>query len=151
MAQTTLATSSRNAVVEISTDGSTWTDISGYAQSVSSGDGTRLEGQAHTFDGNGPIIVAGKLDAQESTVSILYTEDTNGAYDRCRTAFDSPNSTLYVRGSPNGNASGNYRHTSGKGVITQFPAFHELDASSGDPQMIEFTVKHGGFTRATIP
>jgi hypothetical protein len=53
--------------------------------------------------------------------------------------------------SPNGNTSGNYRHTSGKGVITQFPAFHELDASSGDPQMIEFTVKHGGFTRATIP
>ena len=39
MAQTTLATSSRNAVVEISTDGSTWTDISGYAQSVSPGDG----------------------------------------------------------------------------------------------------------------
>ena len=44
MAQTTLAASSRNAVVEISTDGSTWTDISGYAQSVSPGDGTRLTG-----------------------------------------------------------------------------------------------------------
>ncbi len=151
MAQTTLATSSRNAVVEISTDGSVWTDISGYAQSVSPGDGSRLTGTAFTFDGAGPIITAGKLDAQESTVNILYTEDTNGAYDRCRTAFDSANSVLYLRVAPNGTTSGNYRHTTGKGVITQFPAFHDLDASSGDPQMIEFTVQHGGFTRAAIP
>ena len=32
-----------------------------------------------TFDGNGPIIVAGKLMRRESTVGIVYTEDTNGA------------------------------------------------------------------------
>ncbi len=151
MAQTTLATSSRNAVVEISTDGSTWTDISGYAQSVSPGDGTRLTGTAHTFDGNGPIIVAGKLDAQESTVGIVYTEDTNGAYDRAKNAFDSTNSTLYLRVAPDGNTTGNFRFTSTKGVITQMPAFHELDASSGDVQMVEFTVQHGGWTKAAIP
>jgi len=151
MAQTTLATSSRNAVVEISTDGSTWTDISGYAQSVSPGDGTRLTGTAHTFDGNGPIIVAGKLDAQESTVGLIYTEDTGGAYDRAKGYFDGANSTCYLRVAPNGSASGNFRFTSTKGVITQFPAFHELDASSGDVQMIEFTVQHGGWTKAAIP
>jgi len=151
MAQTTLATSSRNAVVELSADGSTWFDISGYTQSVSPGDGTRLTGTAHTFDGPGPIIVAGKLDAQESTVSILYTEDTGGAYDRAKGYFDDANSTCYLRVAPNGNTSGNFRFTSTKGVITQFPAFNELDASSGDPQMIEFTVQHGGWTKAAIP
>ena len=151
MAQTTLAVSSRNAVVEASTDGTTWTDISGYAQSVSPGDGTRLTGTAHTFDGPGPIIVAGKLDAQESTVNIVYTEDTGGAYDRAKNAFDSSNSTLYLRVAPNGAVSGGFRFTSTKGVITKFPAFHDLDASSGDVQMVEFTVQHGGWTKAAIP
>jgi hypothetical protein len=151
MAQTTLSTSSRNAVVEISSDGSTWNDISGYAQSVSPGDGTRLTGTAFTFDGNGPIITAGKLDAQESTIGIVYTEDTGGAYDRAKGYFDGASSTCYLRVAPNGNTTGNFRFTSTKGVITQFPAFHELDASSGDPQMIEFTVQHGGWTKAAIP
>jgi hypothetical protein len=151
MAQTTLAASSRNAVVEISSDGSTWYDISGYAQAVSPGDGTRLTGTAFTFDGTGAIITAGKLDAQESTVNILYTEDTNGAYDRAQGFFNTSNSTCYLRVAPNGNTSGNYRHTSAKGVITKFPQFHDLDASSGDPQMIEFSVQHGGWSRATIP
>lgn len=151
MAQTTLATSSRNAVVEISTDGSTWTDISGYAASVTSGDGTRLTGDAHTFDGDGPIIVAGKLDTQESDVKIIYTEDTNGAYDRCNTAFDSTNSTLYLRVAPKGATSGNFRYTSTKGVVTKFPKFPELDSESGDVLAIEFTVMHGGFTKAAIP
>jgi hypothetical protein len=150
MAQTTLATSSRNAVLEISTDGSTWTNISGYAQSVTAGDGTRLTGTAHTFDGDGPIIVAGKLDAQEATVGILYTEENDGAYDRVKDAFATTNSTLYLRVAPLGSTSGNLRHTSSKGVITQFPAFPELDSSSGDPIMIEFTVQIGSWTTATI-
>ena len=151
MAQTSTAFSARNAVVYISTDGSSWTNISGSSQSVTAGDGTRLTGTAHTFDGNGPIIVAGKLDAQESTVAITYTEDTNGAYDRAKGYFDGANSICYLRVAPNGSASGNFRFTSTKGVITQFPAFHELDASSGDVQMIEFTVQHGGWTKAAIP
>jgi hypothetical protein len=151
MAQTTLGTSSRNAVIEIGSDGSTWYDLSGYAQSASAGDGTRLTGVAHTFDGDGPIIVAGKLDAQESTVGIIYTEDTNGAYDRAKGFFDSTNSTCYLRVAPRGSAIGNFRYTSTKGVITQFPAFPELDSGSGDMIMIEFTVQHGGWTKAAIP
>ena len=151
MAQTSTAFSARNAVVYISTDGSSWTNISGSSQSVTAGDGTRLTGTAHTFDGDGPIIAAGKLDAQESTIAILYTETSGEAYETARAAFVAASSTLYVRVDPLGATTGNFRHTTGKGVITAFPQFAEIDASSGDPMMIEFTVQHGGCTKSTVP
>ncbi len=149
MAQTTAATSARNAVVEISADGSSWTDISGVASTVSSGDGSRMIGTAHTFDGPGPIIVAGKLEEQESTLKIVYTEDGTG-YNVLLGYFNSTNSTAYLRVAPNGATNGNYRHTSNKGVITSFPQFAELDAGSGDVQTVEMTVTHGGWTKAVI-
>lgn len=151
MAQTSTAFSARNAVVYISTDGSSWTNISGSSQSVTAGDGTRLTGTAHTFDGDGPIIAAGKLDAQESTIAILYTETSGEAYETARAAFVAASSTLYVRVDPLGATTGNFRHTTGKGVITAFPQFAEIDASSGDPMMIEFTVQHGGWTKSAVP
>jgi hypothetical protein len=150
MAQTTAATSARNAVVEISADGSSWTDISGVAQTVSPGDGTRLTGTAHTFTGDGPIIVAGKLDTQESTLKIIYTEDGVG-YNVLLGYFNSTNSTAYLRVAPNGSTTGNYRHTSAKGVVTKFPQFADLDADSGDVMAVEMTVMHGGWTKAAIP
>ena len=150
MAQTTAAASARNAVVEISADGSSWTNISGVAQTVSSGDGTRMTGTANTFDGDGTIVVAGKLEAQESNLKIIYTEDGVG-YEVLRGYFASANSTAYLRVAPNGATTGNYRHTSAKGVITKFPQFAELDAGSGDVQAIEMTVMHPGWTKGVIP
>lgn len=113
MAQTTASTSARNAVVEISSDGSTWVNISGVAQTVSPGDGTRMTGTANTFDGDGTIVVAGKLEAQESNIKIVYTEDGVG-YEILRGYFGSANSTCYLRVAPNGATTGNYRHTSAR-------------------------------------
>ena len=150
MAQTTAATSARNAVVEISSDGSTWTNISGVAQTVSPGDGSRMTGTAHTFDGDGPIIVAGKLETQESNLRIVYTEDGVG-YNVLLGYFNAAESTAYLRVAPRGTTTGYYRHTSGKGVITSFPQFPELDAGSGDVNTVEMTVMHGGWTKAAIP
>ena len=150
MAQTANSTSARNAVVEVSPDGTTWTNISGVANTVSSGDGTRLTGEANTFDGDGTIVVAGKLEAQESNVKLIYTEDGVG-YEILRGYFGSTNSTCYLRVAPNGATTGNYRHTSAKGVITKFPQFPELDASSGDVQAIELTIKHPGWAKAVVP
>ena len=150
MAQTTAAASARNAVVEISADGSSWTNISGVAQTVSPGDGSRMTGDAHTFDGDGAIVVAGKLEAQESNLKIIYTEDGVG-YEVLRGYFNTANSTAYLRVAPNGATTGNYRHTSSKGVITQFPQFAELDAGSGDVQAVEMTVRHPGWTKGVIP
>lgn len=151
MAQTTTATTARNARCAIGTDGSSWTDVSGSTQQFSPGDGARLHGKAHTFDGNGPIITAGKLDEQESTASILYTETAGEAYAVAYAAFIGTNSILYARVDPLGSTTGNFRFTSSLGVITAMPAFGDMDASSGDPQMIEFSFTHGGWTKSTIP
>jgi hypothetical protein len=150
MAQTTNSTSARNAVLEISSDGSTWTNISSVANSVSPGSGARMTGEANTFDGDGTIVVAGKQEAQESKIKLIYTEDGVG-YEVLRGYFASTNSTCYLRVAPNGATTGNYRHTSAKGVITEFPYFADLDASSGDVMAIELTVKHPGWTKAVVP
>jgi hypothetical protein len=151
MAQTTLSTSARNARVAIGTDGSTWTDISGSAQQCSPGDGKRLMGSAWTFDGDGAIIVAGKLDVQESKVKVIYTESALEGYAIAWAAFTAANSTLYARVDPLGSTTGNYRFTSNRGVITAMPAFGDMDASSGDVQTIEFSFSHGGWTKALVP
>lgn len=150
MAQTTAATSARNAVVEVAPDGATWVNISGVANTVSPGDGTRMTGEAHTFDGDTAIVVAGKKEPQESNLRIIYTEDGVG-YEVLRGYFESANSTTYLRVAPNGSTTGNYRHTSSKGVMTKFPYFPDLDASSADVNAIEMTVRHGGWTKAAIP
>ena len=150
MAQTTAAESARNAVVEISADGSSWTNISSVCQTVSPGDGSRKTGEANTFDGDGTIVVAGKQEAQESTLKIIYTEDGVG-YEVLRGYFASANSALYLRVAPRGATTGNYRHTSAKGVITQFPYFPDLDAGSGDVMATEMTVRHPGWTKAVVP
>lgn len=151
MAQTTTAYSARNARVAFSTDGSSWTDISGSSQSVSAGDGTRLTGTGFTFDGNGAMITAGKLDAQESTLEVFYTETSGEAYVLMLAAFNTANSTAYLRVDPLGSTTGNFRHTTAQGVMTQFPQFPDLDASSGDPMMLEATIQHGGWTKSVIP
>lgn len=152
MAQTTTSFSARNSVIEVSTDGSSWTNISGSTSSVTPGDGSRLVGSAHTFDGDAPLITAGKLDVQESNVNILYTETAGEAYETARAVFASAtNNVLYLRSTPLGATTGNYRHTTGKGVISSFPQFPDIDASSGDPMMIEFTVTHPGWTKSAVP
>ena len=68
-----------------------------------------------------------------------------------RAAFATASSTLYVRSTPLGATTGNFRHTTGKGVITAFPQFAEIDAASGDPMALEFTVQHPGWTKSTVP
>jgi hypothetical protein len=37
-----------------------------------------MTGEANTFDGDGTIVVAGKLEAQESKIKLIYTEDGVG-------------------------------------------------------------------------
>lgn len=151
MAQTTTAYTPRNARVALSTDGSSYTDVSGSTTAFSAGDGTRLIGSAHTLEGEGPIIGAGKLDVQTSSFTFLYTETAGEAYITAYNAFIAANSTLYARVDPLGSTTGNYRFTSSKGVLGTMPAFGEIDAGTGDLMTIEGEFTHGGWTKSTIP
>ena len=51
MAQTTNSIWGGAAYVEISTNGSAWTDISGHANQVNPAPSERRQGEAWTFDG----------------------------------------------------------------------------------------------------
>ena len=58
MAQTTGATTARAATVGYSSDGSSWTDISGFAMAVTGASQDRMSGEVYTFDGDTAIIGA---------------------------------------------------------------------------------------------
>jgi len=149
MAQTTVAMSSKNGVVEYSLDGSTFVLISGTANSVTVSGGDRKSGEAYTADGDTALIVSGKREPLEVTVKVLYTEaaSTPNAFEDLRTVYLS-GAGACVRWSPTAyTAVGSNRYTTAStagtaavGVITKFN-FPSLDFASGDPIMVEFTVR----------
>ena len=74
MPQTTGGLSAVNAQVEVSTNGSAWTDISGSSNKVEPSGGERQSGEAYTHDGDVAIITGGKREPIELTLSFVYTE-----------------------------------------------------------------------------
>lgn len=151
MAQTTGAVANACAVVEISNNGTTWTNISGQAQSVADTEQTRMSGEAYTFDGAGAIVKSGKKEPLELTFTIVYTETDAEAYEQVRARFEtatcSPN--FYVRWSPAGGNADNERIQSDAGVITAF-TYPPADAAEGGPIITGFKVKVGNLTTTII-
>ena len=148
MPQTTNALSSKAAKVYISTDGSTFTDISGYGVSVEGGEQSRISGEAYTFDGDTAVITSGKLEPIEITVKSIYTEENTGIFETARALFEA-GTTLYLRWQPAGNASGDFIFTTSEGVITSFQ-YPPIDAASGDPILCAFTLKVARVTKTAV-
>ena len=134
MAQTTDAISARAYKIEISTDGSSWTEISGYANTIAPGGGARMAGDAYTFDGDTAITTVGKREPFDITISILYTEGGSDPVETIR-GWDEAATQVYVRYSPAGGATGDFQYTA-QGYFTEAPK-PEGDASSGDPVLVE--------------
>ncbi len=148
MAQTTNAISFAGAKVEVSTDGTTWTDISGFATAVELGGGERQTGTAFTFDGDTAIIRGGKREPLEVTVRVVYTEGASDPAETVRAAYEN-GTDLYIRWSPKGGASGDALFTTDAAVVTT-PPYPAGEAGSGDPVVIEFTALTPKVTRSTI-
>jgi hypothetical protein len=150
MPQTTGAYSNACAQVEVSTDGTTYTDISGSTQSVEGTEQAKMSGEAYTFDGKGAIIKGGKLEPLELTFNIVYTEVNTEAYEIARSVFeqDGCEDVLYVRWSPSGGTVGT-NQLSANGPVVNF-TYPPVDASSASPIMAGFTVKAGEITTAAI-
>lgn len=146
MAQTTGAMSFRNAKIEISTNGTTWTDISGFANEISLSGGDRQLGEAFTFDGDTPIIVVGKRSTLDVTVKALYTEGSNDPFEIVRAAYEG-GTNLYVRWSPKGGSTGAFIYTSDAGYVQNAP-YPVGSASSADAVLLEFTVKTPRITKS---
>ncbi len=151
MAQTAGAMSFRNAVIEISTDNSAWTDISGVASRITTSGSDRQIGQINTATGDNPVVTVGKKSRLEIEAVIVYTEVTTEAYNVLEGYHNGTNAPtqFYMRWAPKGTATGNFRYTTSVGLITEMPP-PGGDASSPDPMIVTFKYSCGGYTKAVI-
>jgi len=148
MAQTTGGISFVNCKVEFSVNGSSWTDVSGFASTVDVAGGVRATGEAYTFDGLNAIVRRGKAESYEITIESIYTEGAGEAYALTKAAYEN-GSDLYVRWSPKGGTSGNKMFTSSVGIVTD-PPYPKGEAGSGDPVLIVTKIKCTTITESTV-
>lgn len=149
MAQTTSGVSGRSLYVAIATNGTTFTDISGLANSVEPDGGERNMGETFTGEGDTPIVTRGKRAALNVKVKAVYTEATSEAYALAKAAYEAA-SDLYVRWAPKGNTSGYLQYTTAAGTVTNSPYQGVADVGDGSALMVEFTVMTASVTQATI-
>ena len=134
--------------VEVSTNGTTWTDISGAATAVSVSGGDRQTGEAYPFNLDTAVITVGKREPIEVTVKALYTEGSPGVYETVRAAYEG-GTALYVRWSPKGGTTGNFQFVTDSGIVTS-AVYPTGEAGSGDPVMFEFAVKVAKITKSVV-
>lgn len=149
MAQTTNAMSGRNCYIALSTGGTSFTDISGFANAVEIDGGERQTGSVHTADTDYPIITPGKRDAITVKVKAVYTEGATDPYTVVKTAYEAA-SALYVKWAPKGNTSGNIAFTSASGIVKTAPYANVSDVADGKALMVEFDVEVPYITPAAI-
>lgn len=149
MAQTTGAVSARNSVLEMSTNGTAWTDISGFATSIEPGESARQFEETYTFDGDAPIVTTGKKESVEITAKVVYTEGSTDAFEVVRAAFENQ-TPVYFRWAPKGTATGNFRFTTSEGKVLTFK-YPMLDASSAEAIPCELTIRCSSITKSVIP
>lgn len=148
MTQTTDALSMKDCSIEISINASTWTDISGYTNRISPGGKTREAGEAHTFDGETPIVKGGKMGGIDVSATIVYTEDANSPWDDLNGYMDA-GTPLYIRWSPKGGDATEFMITSGAGIITSL-GMPGGESQSGDPVVVDFTVRVPSLTKSVV-
>ena len=146
MAQTTDGISSREFKIESSTDGSAWTDRSGFACKITPSGGERDSGKKHTFDGDPPILVRGKIDAKMLAVEFVYTEGGSDFWTAAYTAYMN-NTAFYLRWHPKGGQTGEYKFTTTAGIVKNC-AEPAGDADSADVVLGRFDLEVASITQA---
>lgn len=156
MAQTTGAISQSGFKVEVSTDGTSWTDISGQAAAVNVDGGDVPVGEQMTAEGGESIVVSSnKVEPRDVTVRSVYTEGATEAFEVVYAQYAGADKTIYLRWSPAGGATGEVQYTCAVGgsaaaVPITSCTLPELDAGSSDIALFEFTVKTPGILKADV-
>lgn len=148
MAQTTNALSWANATISLSANGTTWTDISGFANSVSVDGGERATSEFFTVDGDTPIVTSGKRGFLEITIKAVYTEAGSDAYAMGMTAYEN-NTPLYAKWVPKGSGTGAFVFTTSIGRVTK-PIYPQGAADSADAIQFELGISCGSITKSTL-
>lgn len=146
MAQTTGAISARNVKIEGSANGSSWTDISGFANSISPDGGDRDTGEEYTFDGDVAILTYGKRKSLKLKIKVVYTEGASDPFETVRAAYEG-NTAYYIRYSPSGQSTGTFLLTSAAGRVVT-PPYPKVEAKAGDTVTLEFTFTCPSITKS---
>jgi len=143
-----MAISFKSCKVEVSPNGTTWTDISAHAVAVEVSGGDRGVGNVFFFGADVPVLIAGAREPIEITVRAAYTEATGEAFELARAAYED-GSPFYVRFSPKGGASGTFLFTSDAGLVKSLK-YPQGEAGSGDPVLVEFVVTTPKLTKSVV-
>jgi hypothetical protein len=148
MAQTTGGMSAFDLMLGWSINGSTFTNVSGSSNSVAVDGGERAIGSALTFDGDYPIVKAGKRGVITVTIRGIYTEITSQLYALAKAAYEA-GTVVYVRWSPGGGDAGDFGYTTGAAYVKSLP-YPGGEADSADPILTEVQLDCAVITQATI-
>lgn len=143
MTQTSNAFSWANCVISLSTNGSVWTDVSGFSNSVEVDGGERAVSEFFTVDGDTPILTAGKRSLLEITLKAVYTEAGSDPFALGLAAYEA-GSALYIKWVPK---SGGYTYTSSAGIVAS-PVYPSGAADSADAIATELVLKVASITKS---
>lgn len=146
MSQTTEGLSFREAKVEFyDSSAGSWTDISSHGASIAVSGGERATGTQHTFDGDVPILKAGKRGTLEITCRYVYTEEAAGPFEALRTNYELPGGAMQIRYTPTGSG---FMFSSGSDGICKNFKYPEGEAGDGVVVMGEFVVETPQITKS---
>lgn len=123
------------AKVEISTNGTVWTDSRALAAGISIGGGERQIAEFHNFAQRIPQLTTGNLAALEVTMKAAYTEGASDIFEKARVAYETP-SDLYIRYAPLGGQTGQFLFTTDAGVVKN-PPYPGGESGNADPMTLE--------------
>jgi len=132
--------------VEISNNGTSWTDISGNVNSVEVSGGDRKIAEVFALGADYPVLVAGPRESLTIKVRVIYNESTSGAWETLRGYYEN-GSTVYLRFTPRGAGSGNFIFTSDPGYIKSF-TYPGGEAGSDDVVACEIEVVTARLTKS---
>jgi hypothetical protein len=150
--QTTTAINVVDAVVELSTNGTSWTNVSGSTNKVEISPQTADSGMAASLEGQYKIVRAGKYNPVDITVTILFTETAAEAYAILHGQKEVAGRPLYLRYTPGG-YDGVYRWytadsngAKAAARIVEFP-YPGADAENAGPHLVVFKLQAITLTR----
>lgn len=139
--------------IEVSTNGTAWTRISGSVKSIDEVTQARMHGEAYTAEGVYAIVTAGKYEPIILTINALYTETASEAFDLIR-GYWSAQTPVFVRFSPLGVGATNRAVFSASANGTTAAAvpivnltFFTLAADDANPTACSFQVKTPALVR----
>lgn len=143
-----MAYTMKNCKVEISTNGTSWTDITSTANSISVDGGERMAEDLFVFGADTAEILSGPREPLEVTLRVVYTEGASDAWETIRQQYESGGS-LYIRWSPLGGTTGKFQYTTDAGVVTSF-GYPVGESGGADPVLCEVTIRTPKVTKSVV-